>query len=211
VARVELLNESAIEAINSYEDLSYHIAPTLFFEFHGSPGGVRDAVDSVAAVTSSNAGSELQWEIGREGRDRLWRARHNAYFASLALRPNCRALTTDVCVPISCLRACIEQTEADLADLGMPSTIVGHIGDGNFHVILLLDPSDPKELDEAHDFYDRLIDRALEMGGTCTGEHGIGLGKKRYLVKELGEATEVMRAIKRALDPTGVMNPGKVL
>jgi D-lactate dehydrogenase (cytochrome) len=211
VARVELLNESAIGAINSYEDLSYQVAPTLFFEFHGSPGGVRDAVDSVAAVTSSNAGSKLQWEIGREGRDRLWRARHNAYFASLALRPNCRALTTDVCVPISCLRACIEQTEADLADLGMPSTIVGHIGDGNFHVILLLDPSDPKELDEAHDFYDRLIDRALEMGGTCTGEHGIGLGKKRYLVKELGEATEVMRAIKRALDPTGVMNPGKVL
>jgi D-lactate dehydrogenase (cytochrome) len=127
------------------------------------------------------------------------------------LRPNCRALTTDVCVPISRLRACIERTEADLADLSMPSTIVGHIGDGNFHVILLLDPSDPKELDEAHDFYDRLIDRALEMGGTCTGEHGIGLGKKRYLVKELGEATEVMRAIKRALDPTGVMNPGKVL
>ena len=211
VARVELLNESAIRAINSYEDLSYQVAPTLFFEFHGSPGGVRDAVDSVAAVTSSNAGSKLQWEIGREGRDRLWRARHNAYFASLGLRPNCRALTTDVCVPISRLRACIERTEADLADLGMPSTIVGHIGDGNFHVLLLLDPSDPKELDEAHDFYDRLIDRALGMGGTCTGEHGIGLGKKRYLVKELGEATEVMRAIKRALDPTGVMNPGKVL
>src|ERR671919_582310 len=206
VARVELLNESAVRAINSYQ-----VAPTLFFEFHGSPGGVRDAVDSVAAVTSSNAGSKLQWEIGREGRDRLWRARHNAYFASLALRPNCRALTTDVCVPISCLRACIERTEADLANLGMPSTIVGHIGDGNFHVILLLDPSDPKELDEAHDFYDRLIDRALEVGGTCTGEHGIGLGKKSYLVKELGEATEVMRAIKRALDPTGVMTPGKVL
>ena len=163
-------------------------------------------------ITAQNSGEGFEWATRPEDRSRLWNARHNAYFAMLQLKPGCRAVTTDVCVPISALADCIAAAQADIAEFGLTAPIVGHVGDGNFHTCVLVDPDDPDDVARAQEFHERLVERALAHDGTCTGEHGVGYGKSRFLVAEHGEAAvEMMRAIKRALDPDGIFNPGKVV
>jgi D-lactate dehydrogenase (cytochrome) len=211
VARIELLDDLQMEAVNRYSKLDYRVAPTLFFEFHGTEAGVAEQAETVQAIAADHGGTEFAWATKTEDRTRLWQARHDAYFAALALRPGARAMSTDVCVPISRLAKCIAETREDMNRLSMPVTLVGHVGDGNFHLIILIDTDDPEEVAEAEAFNERLIHRALGLGGTSTGEHGIGLGKVEWLIAEHGEAVSVMRAIKQALDPQNIMNPGKVL
>ncbi len=211
VARVELMDELGIESINRYSKLDYSVAPTLFFEFQGSESAVREQAERVQEIASERGARDFVWTSDDKQREGLWAARHSAYYAALAMRPGCKGWPTDVCVPISRLADCILETKADLATTKIISPIIGHVGDGNFHLVYLLDPEDAGEVAEAEAFNDRLIRRALSMGGTCTGEHGIGYGKKAHLIEEHGEAAvEVMRSIKRALDPLGLMNPGKV-
>ncbi|NIW86866.1 MAG: FAD-binding protein [Gammaproteobacteria bacterium] len=211
VARIELLDDLQMEAVNRYSKLDYCVAPTLFFEFHGTHAAVAEQAETVQAVAADHGGTEFAWATQTEDRTRLWQARHDAYFASLALRPGARAMATDVCVPISRLAECIAETRKDMDALSMPVTLVGHVGDGNFHLIILIDPDNAAEVSEAKAFNERLVHRALSLGGTCTGEHGIGLGKLDCLIAEHGEAVSVMRAVKQALDPNNLMNPGKVL
>jgi D-lactate dehydrogenase (cytochrome) len=212
VARIELLDDVQIDAINRYSKTAYRVAPTLLFEFHGdSERHVADQAAVVAAVAAEHGGQDFDWATRLEDRERLWQARHNAHYAGLALRPGCRSWATDVCVPISRLADCIQETKADHAQLPFPVCLVGHAGDGNFHLMYLLDPDSPAELAEARRLNDRLVTRALAMGGTCTGEHGVGYGKMAYLAAEHGEGLEVMRAIKLALDPDNRMNPGKIV
>ncbi|MEZ5862465.1 MAG: FAD-linked oxidase C-terminal domain-containing protein, partial [Geminicoccaceae bacterium] len=186
-------------------------APTLFFEFHGSAAGVAEQAAAVEAIAGDFGGTGFRWSASTEERNQLWRARHDAYYAALALRPGCRGWATDVCVPISKLAACIAETEADLAESRLLAPLVGHVGDGNFHLLFLLDPDDPDEQARAKAVNARLIDRALALGGTCTGEHGIGFGKIASLEREHADGMAVMRAIKTALDPASILNPGKVL
>ena len=210
VARIELLDETAMKAAASYSGLDYPIAPTLFFEFHGSGSAVEDNASSVRSVALDAGGLDFRAAVdGRERAD-LWKARHESFYACLSLRPGARAITTDVCVPISRLPESILAAREDVEGFGLFATMVGHVGDGNFHVMLLIDPDDEKELAAAEEVNRRLVDRALDAGGTCTGEHGIGLRKIDSLRKELGEGVDVMRAVKQALDPAGIMNPGKV-
>ena len=212
IARIELLNALVLKAINRYSKTSLREAPTLFFEFHGSPASVKEQAHSVEEIAAAHGGMDFDWATRPEDRSRLWQARHDVYFACLGLKPGSRALTTDVCVPISRLADCINETVADLEASQMQAPIVGHVGDGNFHVVLLADPDNPSEVAQAHAFSKRLVERALSMEGTCTGEHGIGFGKKPYMVQEHGKpALAVMRAIKQALDPDNLMNPGKIL
>ncbi|TRZ57148.1 MAG: FAD-binding protein [Rhodocyclaceae bacterium] len=212
IARIELLNALMVKAVNRYSKTSLREAPTLFFEFHGSPVGVQEQARSVEEIAATHGGMDFDWATRPEERSRLWQARHDTYYACLGLKPGSRALTTDVCVPISRLADCINTTVADMEASQLQAPIVGHVGDGNFHVILLVDPDDPAEVGQAHAFSNRLVERALSMEGTCTGEHGIGFGKKRYMAQEHGEASlKVMRAIKQALDPDNLMNPGKIL
>lgn len=211
IARVEFVDALAVRAINRNAQLGLAEAPTLFFEFHGTESGVREQAQQVEALAEQNGGQGFEWATRPEDRTRLWSARHHAYFSMLQLKPGCRAVTTDVCVPISQLAACVEETEADLNASSLPCPIVGHVGDGNFHVAILVDPAKPEELAEAEALNDRIVERALRMGGTCTGEHGVGLHKMRFLAAEHGEnAVDAMRAIKRALDPRNLMNPGKI-
>jgi D-lactate dehydrogenase (cytochrome) len=212
IARIELLDEVQMAAVNTYSRLDYQPLPTLFFEFHGHTArDVSDQAEAVQAVAAEHAGSGFAWVTRLEDRVRLWRARHDAYYASLALRPGSKAWTTDACVPISRLAECIVETKQDLAESPLTGTLVGHVGDGNFHMIYLIDPDVPEEMAEAKRLTERLVMRAIAMGGTCTGEHGVGVGKKRYMAVEHGDAVAVMRAIKQALDPQGLMNPGKIL
>jgi D-lactate dehydrogenase (cytochrome) len=212
VARIELLDEAQVDAVNRYSKTSYAVAPTLFFEFHGdSDRYVSEQAEAVEALAADRGGHRFEWATRLEDRERLWQARHNVHFASLALRPGCRSWATDVCVPISRLSECVVETKADHANLSFPVCLVGHAGDGNFHVIYLLDPASESELAEARRLNERMVARALAMGGTCTGEHGVGYGKMKYLEAEHGEGLEVMRAIKRALDPENRMNPGKIV
>ncbi|MFA6313045.1 MAG: FAD-linked oxidase C-terminal domain-containing protein [Sterolibacterium sp.] len=212
IARIELLNALVLQAINRYSKTSLREAPTLFFEFHGSPASVQEQAHSVAEIAASHGGMDFDWATRPEDRSRLWQARHDAYYACLGLKAGSRALTTDVCVPISRLADCINETVADLEASQLQAPIVGHVGDGNFHLVLLVDPDNSIEVAQAHAFSNRLVERALGMEGTCTGEHGIGFGKKRYMAQEHGEAAlTVMRAIKQALDPDNLMNPGKIL
>ena len=212
VARIELLDEAQVDAVNRYSKTSYTVAPTLFFEFHGdSDRYVSKQAEAVEALAAERGGHRFEWATRLEDRERLWQARHNVHFASLALRPGCRSWATDVCVPISRLSECVVETKADHAHVGFPVCLVGHAGDGNFHVIYLLDPASDSELAEARRLNERMVARALAMGGTCTGEHGVGYGKMKYLEAEHGEGLEVMRAIKRALDPDNRMNPGKIV
>lgn len=211
VARIEFLDELAIAAVNDHSGLAYAVAPTLLFEFHGSSEGVLDQTRSVGEVVGEFGAVEFRSALEREERAKLWRARHDSFYASLALRPGAKAITTDVCVPISRLAECILETRDDIARLSLTTTIVGHVGDGNFHVMILVDPDDAAEMRAAEELNDRLVDRALRLDGTCTGEHGVGLRKMRSLRKELPDAVEVMQAIKGALDPDNIMNPGKVL
>jgi D-lactate dehydrogenase (cytochrome) len=211
VARIELADELQIEAINRHNAMALTVAPTLFIEFHGgSEADVEAQALETAEIAAEYGGSDFAWASDERERRRLWHARHGAMEATRALRPGCGVLTTDVCVPISALADCITATQADIAEQGLTASIVGHVGDGNFHTCVLLDRDDPADITRGEEFHARLVRRALEAHGTCTGEHGVGYGKARFLVEEHGRpAIEMMRAIKRALDPDGIFNPGK--
>ena len=211
VARIELLDELTMGAVNKYANLDYRVAPTLFFEFHGSEAGVAEQAETVQALAGEFGGGGFEWAIQTEDRNRLWQARHDALYATMALKPGKQGFTTDVCVPISRLAECIAETRKDLDESFVLAPLVGHVGDGNFHVIYLVDPENGEELAEAKRLNERMVMRALAMDGTCTGEHGIGYGKLDFLQAEHGEAVSVMRLIKQALDPQNIMNPGKVL
>ena len=212
VARIELLDETQMEGVNRYSKTSYTVAPTLFFEFHSdSDRHVADQAATVEAIATEHGGHRFEWATRLEDRERLWQARHDALYAALALRPGGRPWTTDVCVPISRLAECILETKQDNRDASFPIALVGHAGDGNFHLVYVLDPDNPAELDQARRLNDRMVMRALAMGGTCSGEHGVGYGKMKYLDAEHGPALDVMRTIKRALDPDDRMNPGKMV
>ena len=212
IARIELIDPTAMRAINRFSRLDYPEAFTLFFEFHGSESGVKEQVETVEAIAGEHGANDFKWASRPEERNKLWQARHDAYFASIQLRPGCRGISTDVCVPISRLAECILETHKDIAKATMPITIVGHVGDGNFHLLFLIDPNNEAERHEAEAFNERMVMRALAMDGTCTGEHGVGQGKMKYLEEELGPAAlAAMGAIKRALDPHGIMNPGKIV
>jgi D-lactate dehydrogenase (cytochrome) len=211
VARIELLDELTVDAVNRYSRLDLPVVPHLFLEFHGTEAGVAEQAELVGALAEEHGGSGFAWTTVAEERTRLWQARHDAYYASLALRPGSKGWATDVCVPISRLADCIDATKADVAASGLMAPLVGHVGDGNFHLVFLVDPDDADEMSRAEAVNGRMIERALAMGGTCTGEHGVGYGKMAYVEKEHGEAVEVMRAVKRALDPDGILNPGKVV
>ena len=211
VARIELLDESQMAAINKYSKLNHKVAPTLFFEFHGTVAGVAEQAETVRGIAAEYGGDDFRWATTPEERSKLWQARHDAYYAALALRPGSKGLATDVCVPISRLAECIVETKSDLTQCSIPYALVGHVGDGNFHLVFMIDPNRPEELAEAEHFNDRMVTRALAMEGTCTGEHGVGYGKMNFLVAEHGEAVSVMRTIKKALDPDGILNPGKIV
>jgi D-lactate dehydrogenase (cytochrome) len=211
VARIELLDEVMMASVNRYSKLGHPEQPTLFLEFHGSRRGVEEQAAEVGDIVRERGGGDFRWALGAAERDRLWQARHQAFYAALASRPGSKGWTTDVCVPISRLADCIVETRRDLDRSFLPAPMVGHVGDGNFHLILLIDPENGDELREAERLHERLVARALEMDGTCTGEHGVGLGKRRFLAAEHGGGLEVMRSLKRALDPRNLMNPGKIV
>ncbi len=211
VARIELLDEVMIRAVNRYSDLDHAEQPTLFLEFHGSPGAVKEQAAEVGELATDLKGSGFRWATRAAEREKLWQARHDAFYAALAQRPGAKGWTTDVCVPISRLTECIVATREDLDSSFLIAPLVGHVGDGNFHLILLIDPEDSAELEEAERIHERLVARALQMDGTCTGEHGVGMGKRRFLAAEHGEGLETMRNLKHALDPGNIMNPGKIL
>lgn len=212
VARVELVDEVQIDAINRYSDLDYPVKPALFFEFHGTPASVAEQAERVGEIADENGGSNFQWATKEQDRQKLWEARHNGYYAALALRPGCRGWPTDVCVPISRLAECILETQQDVREQGLLAPILGHVGDGNFHMTYLIHPDyEDEELPKYQVLNDRLITRALRMEGTCTGEHGVGYGKIPYMHREHGESVALMRQIKEALDPLNLLNPGKIL
>lgn len=211
VARIELLDEVQMDAVNRYSKLDYPVAPTLFFEFHGSEASVAEQAETVGAIAGEFGGDDFKWARRPEDRSVLWQARHDAYYACLALRPGAKGIATDVCVPISNLAECILETKKDIEASGMLAPIVGHVGDGNFHLVMVVDPEDAEEMKRAEELNARMVERALALDGTCTGEHGIGYGKMDFLETERGEAVHLMRAIKRALDPDDIMNPGKIV
>ena len=212
VARIEIVDEAQLRVVNAYSKTNYPIAPTLFFEFHGiSDVMVDEQIKAVEEIAREQGAKGFQWASTLEDRTTLWTARHNAYYATVASRPGARAWTTDICVPISHLAECILETQADLREAGVVAPLVGHAGDGNFHLIFMLDPDDKHEFDQISRLNERLIERSLKFGGTCSGEHGVGFGKLKYLKAEHGESLDVMRAIKRALDPNNLMNPGKLI
>uniref|UniRef100_A0A493TA10 Probable D-lactate dehydrogenase, mitochondrial n=1 Tax=Anas platyrhynchos platyrhynchos TaxID=8840 RepID=A0A493TA10_ANAPP len=212
VARIELLDEVMAGACSRYSRLELPEAATLFLELHGSQQGLAEQQQQAEELVRLHGGSIPAWARAPEERERLWSARHSAWFAALALRPGCQGYSTDVCVPISRLPGVVVETQRDLRDAGLTGPMVGHVGDGNFHCILVFHPDDPDEARRVHDFAERLGRRALAAGGTCTGEHGVGLGKRELLREELGpQGLDTMRRIKAALDPHHLMNPGKVL
>ena len=211
VARIELLDEVQIRGVNAYSGTAMAETPTLFLEFHGTEAGVAEQAGQVAALAQAHGGAGFDWATRPEDRSRLWDARHKAYWAGKALRPGAQGWVTDACVPISRLAECIAETKADLAESPLIAPLVGHVGDGNFHLAILLDPEVEAERAEAQRLSARIAERALRMGGTVSGEHGVGFGKIGYLRAEHGEAWEVMGAIKRALDPQGILNPGKIV
>ena len=211
VARIELVNALQMRAMINYSKLDYPESPCLFVEFHGSEAGVVEQAELFGEITADHGGGPFLWTSVAEERAKLWKARHEAYWASLTLRPGAKGLSTDVCVPISRLADCIAETEADIAELGLIAPIVGHAGDGNFHTLVLLDPDIPAEIGRTEEFVARLNRRAIRMEGTCTGEHGIGQGKIGFMKLEHGDGVDFMRMIKRALDPQDIMNPGKIL
>jgi D-lactate dehydrogenase (cytochrome) len=210
LARIELLDEVQVRGCNAYSKLSLPEQPTLFLEFHGSEAGAREQVEIFSEIAQGEGGGALEWAARPEDRSKLWQARHDAYWAAKDLRPGTDLIATDVCVPISALAACVMETKQDIERLDLIAPIVGHVGDGNFHVMPLIDMSSADEMERARQFLDRLIERALRYEGTCTGEHGVGQGKIRYLVAEHGEGVDVMVAIKKALDPLNILNPGKI-
>jgi len=211
VARIELLDEAQMDAVNRYSKLDYAVKPTLFFEFHGSDAGVREQVENVKAIAGDFGADDFQWATRAEDRNKLWQARHDAYYAAIALRPGCRGIATDVCVPISKLAECILETRKDIDASGLCAPIVGHVGDGNFHIVFVVDPDNADEMKRAEAVNERMVMRAIALDGTCTGEHGVGYGKIDFLTAEHGEALVAMRAVKQALDPRNIMNPGKIV
>jgi D-lactate dehydrogenase (cytochrome) len=212
VARIELLDELQVKATNLYSKLALPEVPMLFVEFHGSPAGVAEQAERFGEIARDLAGGPFEWATKPEDRSRLWQARHDAYWAARGLRPGAQALATDVCVPISRLAECVTAAQHEVAELGLVAPILGHVGDGNFHLSLLVDMNDAAEVKAAKTLCERLVERALAMDGTCTGEHGVGQGKMKYLADELGSpALAAMAAIKRALDPDDIMNPGKIV
>jgi len=212
MARCELLDPAAIRAVNAHDDLGEPEAYTLFLEFHGGPASVAEQVESVKEIAQSHGGGDFGWTRTTDERNKLWRARHNAYFAAVAMRPGTRAQTTDVCVPVSRLAESITASAEDAAKLPFPAALVGHVADGNYHWICPVDTDSEEEQAALAGFVERMVTRAQEAGGTCTGEHGIGIGKREALLAQAGpEAVEVMRSLKRALDPRGILNPGKIL
>ncbi|MGA9475169.1 MAG: FAD-linked oxidase C-terminal domain-containing protein [Terriglobales bacterium] len=212
LARIEFLDDKQVEAVNRFSKINLPVMPTLFFEFHGmNDRDLADRTEMLQSLATEHRGQGFKWKTNLEDMEELWGARHNAYFATHALVPGAKVLVTDVCVPLSRLAECITQTKSDLAKASFQATIVGHVGDGNFHVLCVLDPNHPSQMDEGARFSERTVHRALEMGGTCTGEHGIGVGKMKFMRQEHGDALDVMRAIKKALDPDNRMNPGKIL
>jgi D-lactate dehydrogenase (cytochrome) len=211
IARCELLDANAIRAVNKHSKLALRELPMLLMEFHGSPAGVKEQAETVQALAHEHAGEAFQWASTPEERTKLWTARHQSYFAALQTRPGCRCQSSDTCVPISRLAESINASVDEAEASGIPYWIVGHVGDGNFHLSYLMDPDDARETAAVEDLNVKMVQRAIRLGGTCTGEHGIGLHKMGYLLDEAGPAAvEMMRSIKRALDPKNIMNPGKV-
>lgn len=211
VARIELLDEMSVRAANAYSGLSLPATPLLLLEFHGSDSGAAEQAETFGQIAEEFGGTDFAATSTTEERNKLWQARHDMFWACLQLRPGARGISTDVCVPISRLAECVTMTQDKADDLGLLAPIVGHVGDGNFHTLLLIDMENADEVAKAEDFVGWLNDLAISMEGTCTGEHGIGQGKRPYLVKELGPAVDYMAAIKAALDPDNIMNPGKIL
>ncbi len=211
IARCELLDSTTVKVVNQHSKLSLPESAMLLMEFHGSPAGVQEQVETVQAIAADNNGSAFAWAATPEERTRLWTARHNAYFAGVQSRPGCKAITTDTCVPISHLADALLDSVSEAKEAGIPYFLVGHVGDGNFHMGYLIDPAIPAERETAERLNHQLVERALKLGGTCTGEHGVGLHKMEFLVSETGSgAVDMMRAIKRALDPQNILNPGKI-
>lgn len=211
IARVELIDHNTVRMVNAHSKLDLREEPMLLMEFHGSPTGVQEQAELVQEIAAEHGGNAFQWATTPEERTRLWTARHNAYFAAIQSRPGCRAISTDTCVPISRLADCLLDSVKEADASGLPYFLVGHVGDGNFHFGYLLDPNDRKEREVAEELNQQLVARALSLGGTCTGEHGVGLHKMGFLVDEAGAgAVDMMRTIKRALDPKNIMNPGKI-
>jgi D-lactate dehydrogenase (cytochrome) len=211
VARIELMDELMVSAINKYSNLSLPEQPLLLLEFHGSDASVKEQAETFGEIATEFGSNDFKWTSNAEERTKLWQARHDAAYAAMALRNNGKIWATDVCVPISRLADCILETKEDLKGSSLMAPLVGHVGDGNFHLSFVLDRDDPKEMKEAERLNERLIDRALSMDGTCTGEHGVGHGKIKYMQREHGDALSVMAALKHALDPDNIMNPGKIL
>ena len=212
VARVEFVDENGVRAFNKHDKLTLPEKPLLLFEFHGSEHGVKEQAEVVQQIADEHQAIGFEWATRPEDRSRLWQARHNAYFALLQMRPGCRAISTDCCVPISRLAECLLETKADCERENIIHGIVGHVGDGNFHVQMLVDPNDPEDIARAEGVNERMVHRAIAMDGTCTGEHGIGLHKMDFLIHETGEdAVDMMRSIKHSLDPNNIFNPGKII
>jgi len=211
IARVELIDQNSVRMVNAHSKLGLREEPMLLMEFHGTPASVKEQAETVQAIADEFGGQAFEWAMTPEERTRLWAARHNAYFAAVQSRPGCRAISTDTCVPISRLADCLLTSVAEADASGIPYFLVGHVGDGNFHFGYLIDPNDPQERATAEALNQQLVERALSMEGTCSGEHGIGLHKMDFLLTEAGApAVEMMRTIKRALDPHNIMNPGKI-
>ena len=211
IARIELLDAMQVKAVNAYSKLTLPESPLLLLEFHGTEQGVAEQATRFGEIAEELGGGPFEWATKPEDRTKLWQARHDSYWAVMSLRPGVKPFATDVCVPISHLADCIAETQADIAASGIIAPIVGHVGDGNFHTSVLVDSSNPEEMKVVKGFLTRLVERAHRMEGTCTGEHGIGQGKMKYLDAELGSATlDAMRLVKRALDPDNIMNPGKI-
>lgn len=212
VARIELLDSFTLQAVNRHSHTELPEAPTLFFEFHGSEAGVEEQAQLTQELASSNGGQGFQWATRPEERSRLWEARHQAYFACLQMKPGGKVFPTDVCVPISRLAECIHATNQDIAQVSIPIALFGHVGDGNFHLVVLVDTQNPKDVAEAQWINERVVERAIAMEGTCTGEHGVGMGKRKFLEREHGApAVALMRQLKACLDPANILNPGKII
>jgi D-lactate dehydrogenase (cytochrome) len=211
LARSELIDEVQVAALNKHSNLGLRESPMLFLEFHGTQAAVDEQVARFKEIAEAEGATGFEWAEREEDRRRLWKARHEAYWAMRTLYPGRDSIATDVCVPISRLTECIMETQADIKAMGVPAGIVGHVGDGNFHTQPMVDTSNPKEMEAIEIFLKRLAERAVAMDGTCTGEHGVGQGKKKYLIAEHGAALGAMRAIKQALDPLGILNPGKII
>ena len=212
IARIEMLNKDQMEISINYSKLeNLEAKPTLFFEFHGSENANREAIDVVQEISKNNNGNEFNWAQSTEERNKLWKARHEVYYSVKSQKPNIKIYTTDICVPISNLVECIKFAEKEIKKYGLQAPMVGHVGDGNFHSTIIYDPSKKEDYQMIRNFSNKLIDKALELDGTVTGEHGIGVNKKEYLIKQHPDNLPLMQTLKKSIDPNNIMNPGKVI